>query len=299
MNFAITTPTGHIGSQLTERLLKQGGHKITLLCRDAGKVKQFTDKGAKAIQGDLSDAEYVANATKGADALFWLTPPKMDAPDFRDYQNKMGEVAASAVRKNKIKRVVHLSSFGAQHADGTGPIAGLHDIELKLNSAAKEIGGNVTHLRPASFFENFFMSVPTIKSDGAMYMPVPGDTKFPMIATRDIAAVAAEVLTDTSWTGVKVRELLGPKDYSINDAAKAIGDALGKEVKHVQVPYEATLQAMTSMGVGQSLAGKYVEMYQGIEKGLVKAEFPRDAKATTPTLFEDFARQAIVPAVNS
>ncbi|MCA8945587.1 MAG: NmrA family NAD(P)-binding protein [Planctomycetes bacterium] len=297
MKIAITTPTGHIGSRLVDELLSKGGHELVLLCRDPAKVKHFTDRGAKAAAGSLEDSQYVGEATKGADLLFWLTPPRFDAEDFRAYQNQLGDIAAATVRENGIKRVVHLSSFGAQHADGTGPIAGLHDIEQKLNAAAKDVGGSVTHLRPASFFENLFMSVPTIQSDGAMYMPIPGDLAFPMIATSDIAKVAAEVISDGSWQGVNVRELLGPKDYSINDAARIIGEVAGKEVKHVQVPYEATLEAMKGMGLSESLASKYVEMYQGLENGKVSAEAPRSAASTTPTKLEDFAKQYIAPAL--
>jgi uncharacterized protein YbjT (DUF2867 family) len=297
MKIAITTPTGNIGSGLVEHLLKRGGHELTLLCRDAARVKHFTDRGATAVQGDLGDADYVRRATEGADVLFWLTPPKLDAADFRAYQNQLGDNAAAAVRKNNIKRVVHLSSFGAQHADGTGPIAGLHDIEQKLNAAAGDVGGSVTHLRPASFYENLFMSLPTIKSDGAMYMPIPGDLAFPMIATRDIAAEAAKLITDGSWSGTNVRELLGPRDYSINDAARIIGEVAGKQVKHVQVPYEAARDAMQQMGLSESVAGKYIEMYQGLENGKVAPEQPRNAAATTPTTLEDFARQAIAPAL--
>lgn len=297
MKIAITTPTGNIGSGLVEHLLKQGGHELTLLCRDPAKVKDFTSRGAKAEAGNLEDADYVRRATEGAEVLFWLSPPKLDAEDFRAYQNRLGDIAADAVRKNHIKRVVHLSSFGAQHADGTGPIAGLHDIEHKLNAAAKEVGGNVTHLRPASFYENLFMSVPTIKSEGAMYMPIPGDLAFPMIATRDISAAAAEVISDESWSGINVRELLGPKDYSINDAAKIIGQVAGKPVKHVRVPYDAAKGAMQQMGLSENVAGKYVEMYQGLENGKVAPEAPRNEKSNTPTTLEDFAKAAIAPAL--
>lgn len=297
MKIAITTPTGNIGSGIVEHLLKQSGHELTLLCRDPGKVKHFTDRGAKPVQGDLEDADFVRSATEGADALFWLTPPKVDAPDFRAYQNKLGENAAAAVRKNNIKRVVHLSSIGAQHADGTGPIAGLHDTEQKLNAAAKDIGGSVTHLRPAFFQENLFMNVPTIKSDGAMYAPIPGHLPLPMIATRDISPVAAQLLTDTSWSGINVRELLGPRDYTNDEAAKILSEVAGKEVKHVQVPYEAAKGAMLQMGLGESLVDKYMEMYQGFESGKVAAEQPRNETTATPTTLEDFARTAIAPAL--
>jgi uncharacterized protein YbjT (DUF2867 family) len=296
MRIAITTPTGHIGRGVVEALLETE-HDLVLLCRDASKVRDFTERGATAVVGQLEDAEYVSRATKGVDALFWLTPPKFDAPDFRAYQNKLGDIAAGAVRKNKIKRVVHLSSYGAQHAQGVGPIGGLHDIENKLNAAAKEVGGTVTHLRPAAFFENFFMALGSIRADGAIYMPVPGDIKIAMIATRDIAPVAAQALTDKAWDKVKVQELLGPRDLSHNEVAKIIGDAAGKPVKHVTVPAEAALAAFKGMGASESVAKTYVEMYGAIPKGLLAPEKPRDKKSTTPTRFEDFAKQALAPAL--
>jgi uncharacterized protein YbjT (DUF2867 family) len=295
MKIAITTPTGHIGRGIVESLL--GKHELTLLCRDASKVADFTKRGAKAVTGNLEDADYVARATAGADLLFWLTPPKFDAPDFRAYQNKLGDNAAAAIRKNKLKRVVNLSSIGAQHASGVGPVAGLHSIEKKLNAAIKETGGSVCHLRPGFFYENFFFNLGSIKADGAIYMPVPGELKAIMISTGDIARAATQVITDNSWSGVQVRELAGPKDYSFHEAARIIGDAAGKPVKHVQVPPEAALQALTQMGASPNLAKDYVEMYAGFAKGLFVAEKPRDQKAAAPTKFEDFATQAIAPAL--
>jgi uncharacterized protein YbjT (DUF2867 family) len=296
MKIAITTPTGHIGRGVVEALIGTG-HELVLLCRDPAKVKDYTERGATAVAGSLEDAAYVARATAGVDALFWLTPPKFDAPDFRAYQRKLGDNVAAAVRKNKIRRVVHLSSFGAQHASGTGPIAGLHETEQKLNAAAKEVGGTVTHLRPASFFENFFMALGSIKSDGAIYMPVPGDARMAMIATRDISPVAAKALTDKAWEKVKVQELLGPREYSHDEVARIIGDAVGKPVKHVPVPPEAAQQAIQGMGASENVAKTYVEMYQAIPKGLIVPEKPRDKSSTTPTRLEDFARQALGPAL--
>lgn len=297
MKIAIATPTGNIGSALVDQLLSAGGHDLTLLCREPAKVEKFTARGAKAAQGSLEDADFVRRATEGADALFWLSPPRFDAPDFRAYQNQLGDNAAAAVRANNIRRVVNLSSFGAQHADGTGPIAGLHDIEQKLNAAAGAIDGSVTHLRPAAFYENLFMSLPTIQSDGAIYMPISGDVAYPMLATRDIAATAARVIADESWSGINVRELLGPRDYSGNDAARLIGEAIGKEVKHVQVPGEAAKAAMMQMGISENVADRFVEMYGAIEKGHVTSEQPRTQDSTTSTTLEDFVANALAPAL--
>jgi len=297
MKIAITTPTGKVGSKLAQLLLDKGGHELTLLVRDAAKVSQFTGRGARAAVTDLENRDQVVAALKGADVAFLVSPPSFDAPDFRAFQNKIGDNFAAAVRENRLKRVVFLSSFGAQHKNGTGPIAGLHDIEQKLNAACKEVGGSVYHLRPAFFHENWFMNVASIKEQGAAYGPVKPETRLPMIATADIAKVACEVVLDGYWQGVKVRELLGPRDYSFAEAAKLIGESVGKPVNFVQVPAEQARQSMLSMGLGASITDKYIEMYAGLQNGTVVSEQGRNAQTTTPTPLEDFVKQALAPAI--
>lgn len=297
MKIAITTPTGKIGGKLAQLLLDQGGHEVTLVVRDPAKVAALTKRGAKAVKADLEDSKQLTAALKGADVVFLLSPPKFGEPDFRVYQNKIGDNFVAALKAGKIKRAVFLSSFGAQHKTGTGPIAGLHDIEAKLNAAMKELGGSVTHLRPAYFFENWFMFVPTIKEHSAAFAPVKPETKIPMIATNDIAKVAADILTDAKWSGVQVRELLGPRDYSFAEGARFIAEATGKAVNFVQVPGDQARQAMEGMGLGASLAGSYVEMYGAMQNGLVVSEKGRNAQSTTPSRLEDFIRQAIAPAI--
>ncbi len=297
MKIAITTPTGHIGRQLAQLLLDKGGHELTLLCRDPAKCKDLTDRGAKVIQCDQENAEQVIRGTEGADAVFFVCPPKFDAEDLRAFQNKVGDNMAAAIRKNSLKRVVFISSIGAQHADGTGPIAGLHDIEAKLNKAARDVAGNVTHLRPAFFMENWFMNADSIKQQGAVYAPISPDVKLPMIATADIAQVAASVLTDTSWKGINVRELVGPHEYSYADGAKIIGQATGKPVQFQQVPADAARDSMTQMGLSANVAGNYVQMYDGFNKGLVKPEKSSQPENVTQTTLEEFAKQKIGPAL--
>lgn len=298
MKIAITTPTGNIGSWLVENLLHKGGHELLLLARDPAKVRKFTDRGAQVIKGDLNDPEYVTRATRGVDLLFWLTPPKFDAENFRAYQARLGDIAAAAIRANRIPRVVNLSSIGAQHAADNGPIAGLHAVEQKLNAAVREVSGSICHLRPAAFFENFFMALGSIRGDGAIYLPVPGDAKLAMIATRDIADVAARVITDPAWKGVQVRELYAG-EYSHDQAARIIGEALGKPVKHVAVPPEAAQQALMQFGASEDTARTFVEMYQAIPKGLLRPEFPREKAVITPTTLDQFARAALAPALQA
>ncbi|MBP2680884.1 MAG: NmrA-like protein, partial [Candidatus Krumholzibacteriota bacterium] len=265
-----------------------------LLVRNADKVKDFAERGAIVQVGNLEDADFVARATKGVDVLFWLTPANMGTDDFRGQQNQLGNVAIRAIRQNSIPRVVNLSSVGAQHENGTGPIAGLHDIEQKLDRS----GAHVTHLRPTFFMENLFMLAETMAKEGAAYFPVRGSAKMEMIATRDIAKAAAERVLDASWTGRSVIELLGPAEQTFEGAAKMLGKALGKDIHYVTTTFEQTREALVGMGVRPKTADLFCEMYKAFDAGMVVPEAPAKARRTATTL-ESFAAQVFRPGVEA
>ena len=240
-------------------------------------------------EGNLEDEAFVVEATRGADALFWLTIGDYTVDDLRGYQNRLGRNGAAAVTANKIARVVDLSSIGAQHQSGTGPIAGLHDVEKLL----EETGAHVTHLRPGFFMENYFMQAEPIASQGSVFLPSPGDTRLAMIATVDIAKVAAERLLDTSWTGRSVLELVGPEEVTFEQAAKTIGEAIGKEVKHVQVSENQSRQGLEAMGLSTGVANLMNEMYGAMVAGKVAPEQPNPRVA--PTTIASFAKDVFRP----
>lgn len=293
MKIAVNTPAGNIGRVLTGHLLDAGA-EVVLLTRNPDKVKEFTVRGAKVHVGNLEDADFVARATKGADVLFWLTPPNMAAEDFRGYQNKLADVAVRAIEDSKIPRVVNLSSIGAQHDGGTGPIAGLHDVEKKLDRT----GAHVTHLRPGFFMENMFMMAETMAKDGAVYFPVRGSAKMEMIATRDIAEAAAKRILDPSWTGRTVVELLGPAGQTFEGAARTLGKAIGKDVKYVTTTFDQTREALVGMGIRPKTADLFCEMYEAFDTGKVAPEAPAKAKRTATTI-NAFADEVFRPAVEA
>ena len=290
MKVAIVTPTGNIGSKLASRL-QNSGAELILLCRDAKKVSALTDKGATAEVGDLSDGDYVSRSTRNVEALFWLTPPDFSAPDVRAFQTALGRNAAEAVKKNGIKRVVHLSSIGAQLQSGTGPVAGLHQVENMLN----ETNASVTHLRAAYFMENFLFSLDTIRSMGSIFLPVRGGCKLPMVATQDIASVAGDCFLDGTWNGKRVRGIHGPKVMSFDEAAGTLSEVLGRPVQHVTVTLDQARDAFLGMGATPNAATTYVDMYKAMDDGTFKIAEPRTAETTTPTTLADFARQVMRP----
>lgn len=292
MRIVVTTPTGNIGSKLTDRLLAAGAD-VTLIARHPEKVAGFVARGASVAQGSQEDEAFVLEATRGADVLFWLTPPSYQAPDFRAYQRRMGAIAARAIQANRIGRVVNLSSVGAQLGYGTGPVNGLHDIEQAIGQVAT----NVTHLRPGAFMENVLMSLETIRTAGAMFLPVPGDARIPMVATADIAEAAAKLLLDPSWSGQRALLLWGPAELGYGDVAATLTKVLGKPVAHVQVTPEQARQAMLGMGMTAGMVDSFLELYDAFATGRIVQGLPPSPDLRGTTTFEQFATTVIKPLV--
>lgn len=292
MKFAVTTPSGNVGSTVATHLLDAGA-EVILLARDPAKLHRFAERGARILQGTQEDPAFVVEATRGVDALFWVTPPSPASPDVRAFQSRVGRAGAHAISKNHIPRVVNLSSIGAHLAEGVGPVSGLHDVEELLN----EVVQNITHLRPAMFYENYLWQVDAIRNAASVYMPIPGDVRCPMIASRDVGAVAAERLLNTTWSGHSIRSLHGPADLSFDEAAAEISIGLGRRIRHVQVPEEAVRRALLASGMGESMVELILEMYRAVASGIMQAHEVRTSETTTPTTLLEFARDVLAPLV--
>jgi uncharacterized protein YbjT (DUF2867 family) len=282
MSIMITTPAGHIGSRVLQQLLKAGAD-VSVIVRHPEKLSDSVRSRVKVHQGSLADAGFVTKAFKGASAVLWLTPPDYTQPDVAAYHAEMGSVAATAIKANKVPRVVNISSAGA-HLGNAGPISGLGIVERKLN----EVAENIVHLRPSFFMENFLNQIGPIKGEGAVYDLVPPDKPYPIVAVQDIGDVAAGLLSDTKWSGRSIRGLHGPADLSYAEAAKILGDSIGKPVNYVQITPEQAYQAFLGMGASPGFAKGLIEMYQAVSQPGAIAE-SRTPQTTTPTTMREWA----------
>jgi uncharacterized protein YbjT (DUF2867 family) len=286
--FVVTAATGQIGRRVALSLLA-AGQTVRALTRDAGKAKDLAAAGATVLVGQPEDRRYLEAALNGADAVFALIPPHYGADDMRAYQNVVGTALAEAIAASGVRKVVNLSSVGAQHAERVGPIKGLHDQEQRLNRLP---GVDVVHLRPTYFMENILFAAGVIKEMGLVGTPLRPDVKFPQIATADIAAAATQALLGLDFRGKSVRELLGERDVSMTDVTAAVAEAIGKpELKYAQFPYDAARDAMVGSGMSPDAAAQMVELYAAINDGVFGPERLRSAESTTPTSIESLARE--------
>jgi uncharacterized protein YbjT (DUF2867 family) len=291
--YVILGATGNTGSVVARRLL-DSGKRVRVVGRDYKKLAPFVTRGAHAFAADVLDTDALSRAFAGAQGVYVLIPPDLASPEFREYQDGVTESIARALEKGDVAHAVTLSSIGADKPDKTGPVAGLHKMELRL---AQVRGLNALHLRAGYFMENTLAQIGIIRSFGMMAGPVRADVPLPMIATRDIGAAAAEALLRLDFKGQQTQELLGARDVTYTEAAKIIGTAIGKpDLTYAQLPDEQVIQAMTGMGISRNMAQLLCEMSAAINNGYMRPLEPRSEKNTTPTTLETFVQEVFLPA---
>ena len=287
--YVILGATGNTGSIIANTLLS-AGKKVRVVGRDPGRLQRFVDKGAQAFTATVSDAAALTKAFSGARAAYLMLPPAKS----REEQERDSDAIAKAVRESGLRYAVHLSSYGAQVAEGAGPVSGLHSSEQKLNAIE---GLNVLHLRAAYFMENNLAAIGMIHQMGILGNALLPDLKIPMAATRDVGEYAGQRLLHLDFSGKQTRELLGERDLSMTEATAVIGRGIGKpDLRYQQFPYDQVQQVLMDLGVPPKGAAMYIEMYKAINAGVLVPLEPRSKKNTTPTSIEQFVQDVFAAA---
>lgn len=278
--------SGNVGGKTADILLK-AGHKVRLVARNEARLQPFRERGAEIALGSAIDGDFLAEAFNGSDAVLAMMPGDFRSDNIGAYQDKMGLAIIDAVIESGIKKLVFLSSVGGHTEQDTGIVAGLARQEVRLRSLE---GVDIKILRPTYFMENFFGSIGMIRNMNLNGSNIRGDKPMPIIASKDIAEVAAGYLVDPLFEGISVRALLGPRNYTMQEATAILAKAVGKEgIPYVQFPPEDTKNAMMGMGMSASLADAMVGLGEGINKGVFDYE-ERNSETTTPTTLEEFSQ---------
>jgi uncharacterized protein YbjT (DUF2867 family) len=235
--------------------------------------------GVEATVGDLGSPETLDAALDAVEQAFLLTPADPRQPE---WEKNFVEAAERA----GVRHVVKLSALGV---DPNSPVRFLRnhgDGERVL----EESDLSWTFLRPNSFMQNTLSNAWSIASEGRLYSPVP-DAKVALIDTRDVAAVAARVLTEEGHEG-KVYELTGPEAISNREVAEQLSTVLGRAVECVEVSFEDARQAMVGGGMPEWLTDGVLELARFQEAGYAAGLTDGVAEVTgrEPRRFEKFAR---------
>jgi uncharacterized protein YbjT (DUF2867 family) len=293
VKIVVTTPTGHVGSRAA-RVLIQAGVRPTLLARHPARLDPAVSGQADVVEADLSDADAVARATRGADALLWVAPPTTDpSADPVAWYARLGANAARAVTENRIGRTVFLSSIGAEMRSGAGEIDGLARTEELLDAT----GATVLHLRCGMFFTNLLWEVDSIRR-GALKASMALDYAQPWVDPRDIGEVAAARLLSGGWSGRHVQAVHGPEDLSLSNVAEIISEVTGLRVRAETISVDTVRGSLRSAGLGDKQVEGIAGMSAVTREDFI-AEDKRSILTTTPTTLAAWAYVHLRPALVS
>lgn len=289
----VTAPTGQIGSQVLAGLLTRGAD-VRVIARAEARLPAAVRDRVDIVPGSHQDPEVVDRAFTGADTVFWLVPPDFAATDPMTRYVDFSRAACEAFTDKGVRRVVGVSALGR----GT-PLAGragLATASFAMDEAIEATGVAYRALALPGFMDNMLRQVGTIRDQGMFVWPNSPDRKLPTCATRDIAAVAADLLLDPGWTGTGSAAVLGPEDLSHDDEARIMSEVLDRPVRFQRVSPEDYLATLVAHGASPATGRAMLEMVKAKDDGLDNAE-PRTPASSSPTTFARWCEEVLRPAV--
>jgi uncharacterized protein YbjT (DUF2867 family) len=272
----VTGATGTVGRELAKRLSEKG-LSVRAGVRDQAEARKQFGSNIALAPFDFENEKTFAAALEGVEKVF-LLPPLL--PNQLELMNAF----VDAAKRADIRHIVKLSAIGVD--EETRPTA------VKWHAAneqrIRESGVAFTFLRPNSFMQNFFTYFPP--RNRAIYLPW-GNGTASFVDTRDIASVAAKVLTSDGHQG-KVYTLTGPATLGIAEIARILSEVTGREFKYVDVPEAAAHDGMLQAGVPRWQVDLVMELHAVNKQNRWNAVTFDIEKVTgsLPTDFAQFAR---------
>ncbi len=229
----ITGASGNIGAPLIQTLRLQGA--------DFEIMRSRADSGGTARVASFADVASLKAAFAGIDTLFVLLPL---VPNKVELAKNVAQAAKSA----GVKHIVRSSGAGADVQAGFA----LPRLQGTIDKIFEDTGIASTFLLPAGFMQNYSGFMSGMVKGGTVY-GATADAPQSLVDVRDIAAVAATVLTNPKAHAGKAYTLTGAEALTDSQRVQIMGDVLGHAVSFVAVSREAGRASMAQMGMPESL----------------------------------------------
>jgi uncharacterized protein YbjT (DUF2867 family) len=287
MKVVTTGSLGNVANLVVKKLIS-AGHNVTVITSKSDRTAAIEALGATAAVGSIGNADFLTETFKGSDAVFTMVPPSMGTTNMIENLANAGKAYVKAIQTADVKRVVMLSSVGADATEGNGPIQGVHRIEEAYKVLTQV---NITVLRSGFFYTNFFRDIPLIQSKNVFGNNYKGEDRLLLTHPEDLSTAIAQEL-QIKGNGYEIKYVIS--DISSGDkAATILGQAIGKpELVWSQVPDDVLRQGMTAAGLPSELIGLVVEMGQGVRTGIITQDFFESGQKVSGRIkLEQFAEE--------
>ncbi|GLW06995.1 nucleotide-diphosphate-sugar epimerase [Microtetraspora sp. NBRC 13810] len=213
----VTGATGRVGREVVAELLRAGA-RVRALTRSPGTAG--LPAAAEVVRGDLEDPASLAPALAGVERMYLFPVPETAR-----------EVVAMAEQAG-VRRIVVLS--GALAGQEEGDEAGYRPVEIAVEESALDW----TFVRPGEFAANWLDHAPGVRDRREVRRPFTGAVGRPT-HEADIAEVAAAALLGNGHTG-RIYTFGGPQELTFAEQARIVGDAIGAEIRLLELTPEQT-----------------------------------------------------------
>ncbi len=221
----VTGATGKVGGAVAAQLLEKGVATRALVHRDDARSAHLRALGAEIVVADMLDIQQVQAAVEGVDRLFFNPPYHPHALD-------SAVAFAVAARRSGVQAVVALGQWLAspEHPSLMTRHAWLTDKLFELLPDTAHVA-----VDPGYFADNYLNLVPMAAQLGVLPVPTAGRRNAPP-SNEDIARVAVGALLEPHRHDGRAYRPTGPKMLSGAEIADAVGEALGRRVRHIDIP---------------------------------------------------------------
>ncbi|MFM0340161.1 NmrA family NAD(P)-binding protein [Paraburkholderia fungorum] len=271
--FVIFGAAGNVG-RVTAAALRRAGREVRAVVRNEQQGKLLAEIGCGVAIADLLDPSTVERAIEGATAVQILCPLPREGADPASTMRRMIDVSAAVLRANPPQRVLALSDYGAEHAEGTGITTLFHHLETQLAPLASPLT-QLTFLRAAEHMHNWARVLPVVLARGVLpSLHQPLNKLFPTVAAQDVGLLAAELLLDDRSVKVSPRvvSIEGAERISALEVARTFGALTQREIAAREVPRGEWVALLRGAGLGERHARLIVDLYDAHNAGRIEVE---------------------------
>jgi uncharacterized protein YbjT (DUF2867 family) len=263
--YVVAGVSGHTGAAVADALLG-AGKAVRVLVRQEAKAGPWQRRRAEVAVASLDDPASLGAALEGARGAYLLSPQDPRSGDPVGDGWRIADAIARAVTSSGLGHLVMLSAIRA----GDEQVQGLPRTLRAAESRLAEVPGAVTFVRAAFLLENWAAVLPATAA-GKLPTFLRPDRSLPMVAARDVGAVAAAALLEGPAEGQvrsrQIVEVVGPREFSPDDVAAALATLLRRPVQAEALPLAALPAVLAGAGASSAFAEQVRLMYASMEQG--------------------------------
>ena len=234
----VTGATGKTGGAVVKQLLDEEWPVRALAHRKDQRAEALARMGAEVAIASAHDPDALAAALKGVQRAYYV-------PIFAPHATQAAAAFAAAAEGSSLQAVVQLSQWLSQPAH---PSILTRETWLIDRMFARLPGVAHVILNPGMFADNFLRTIDMATTLG-LYPVLTGDSRSAPVSTEDIAACAVALLRDPEPHAGRSYRPTGPQLMSGRDMAAAVGRAIGRPVRAVNLPFWMFLKVARLDGV--------------------------------------------------